>query len=457
MTKRTERSLEELYRDDPERADAVVLGRRSGVSRRGFVGGAGLSALTTAVGGAIVYSGSMPAGLIPAALAQEAKPADAAGTGVRAAPVGRGARLLQFPGKDEKLILLGDRPLVAQTPEHMLDDDTTPTARFFVRNNGSIPEPAKDPDAWMIRIEGEVGKPLEIPLGELKRRFKAKTQFMVLESAGNGRAFFIPQARGSQWTNGGVGCAEWTGVPLADVLRAAGLKPSAVHTAHYGADQHLSGDATRPALSRGIPVKKALDPGSLIVFAMNGQPLPNIHGGPVRLLVPGWPGSVSQKWLSRIVILSKMHDGPDMIGTSYRLPVKPMVPGRTADEGNFAVMESMPVRSIVTSPYNGLRLAAGVREIKLRGAAWAGDHEVERVDISIDFGARWQRAALAPARNRYDWRRWTLTLKLPSDGYYEVWSRATDSRGVSQPHVAGGWNPEGYGGNPMHRIAVLIG
>jgi DMSO/TMAO reductase YedYZ molybdopterin-dependent catalytic subunit len=280
---------------------------------------------------------------------------------------------------------------------------------------------------------------------------------MVLESGGNGRAFFVPRVEGSQWTNGGVGCAEWTGVPLGDVLRAAGIKPSAAYTGHYGADAVPSGDARKEALSRGVPLRKALDSNSLVVFAMNGQPLPNVHGGPVRLIIPGWPGSVSQKWLTRIVLRDKEHDGQGMLGTSYRVPVKPMLPGGKAVAADFKILESMPVRSIITSPYNGLRLAAGSSELKLRGAAWAGDYEVERVDVSIDFGARWQKAYLAPAKNRYDWRRWSTTIKLPSDGYYEIWSRATDSRGVAQPHVAGNWNPQGYGGNPMHRIAVLVG
>jgi len=121
------------------------------------------------------------------------------------------------------------------------------------------------------------------------------------------------------------------------------------------------------------------------------------------------------------------------------------------------IMESMPVRSIVTNPANGTKLAAGTKSLALRGAAWDGEHGVNRVDVSIDFGATWQSAAMAPPKNKYDWRRWTLGLALPSDGYYEVWVRATDMRGVAQPHLAGNWNPQGYGGNAMHRVAVLVG
>jgi DMSO/TMAO reductase YedYZ molybdopterin-dependent catalytic subunit len=280
---------------------------------------------------------------------------------------------------------------------------------------------------------------------------------MVLECGGNGRSFFSPKASGNQWTNGGAGCAEWTGVRLADVLKTAGVKPTGIYTAHYAADLHLSGDASKPTLSRGVRMAKAMDPDSMIVWAMNGQPLPNIHGGPVRLMIPGWAGSASQKWLTRIVIRDKEHDGPGMTGTSYRLTIKPMVPGTKADPKNFKILESMPVRSIITSPGNGTKLPAGTRDVKLRGASWAGDFTVRRVDVSTDYGVTWQPTKIEKAKNRYDWQRWTASVKLPRDGYYEIWARAMDSRGQMQPHVAPNWNPSGYGGNPMHRVAVLIG
>jgi sulfite oxidase len=443
----TERSIEELYQDDPERADAHVFGRTVDVDRRGFLGGAGLAAMSAAVGGAIPFAATMPGGMIPAALAQEKK---------AASPPPKGPQYLKFPGKDEKLVVLGDRPLVAETPESLLDDDTTPTTKFFIRNNANTPDPAKDADGWKLTIDGEVNQKLEITLGELKKKFRPVTRRMVLECGGNGRSFFTPTARGNQWTNGGAGCAEWTGVRLADVLRAAGVKTSAVYTGHYGIDGSLA-DPNRPALSRGMPIKKALDQNNLIVWAMNGEPLPNIHGGPVRLLVPGWPGSLSSKWLTRIWVRDKVHDGPGMGGTSYRVAIKPMIPGGKPDEKNFRDLESMPVRSIITSPSNGTKLAGDVRELNLRGAAWAGDLSVRRVDVSIDFGATWRQAQLRPPRNRYDWQRWSATVRVPSEGYYEVWTRATDARGTMQPHIAGNWNPQGYGANPMHRIAVLIG
>ena len=404
-------------------------------SRRGLMAGTGLAAI-----------GALAVGLAPRRAEAQATPAASL-----AKPAG-----FEFPGKVKGLSLLGDRPLVVETPEGMLDDPTTPIDKFFIRNNGQMPEATADPEAWRLKIDGEVASPLELSVAELKSRFPQKTYRMVLECGGNGRSGFQPQARGNPWSNGGVGCAEWTGVPLADVLKAAGLKANAKYTAHYGADPHLSGDPSKETLSRGMPIDKALEPHCLVVFGMNGQPLPAIHGGPLRLIVPGWPGSLSHKWLTKITIRDREHDGQGMTGTAYRVPKTPMVPGGKVDEANFKILESMPVRSIVTYPRNGTRLPAGTRDVALRGAAWAGDVTVSRVDVSADGGQTWVAADLGQPKNRYDWQRWTATLKLPSDGYFELWTRATDSEGRAQPHVAVNWNPQGYGGNALHRIAVLV-
>ena len=410
----------------------------TGFDRRGFMRGAALAALGAT--GAFAIPNKPTEGWVSTAAAQ----------GQPAAP-----KAFNFPGKSDKLVLLGERPLVAETPESLLNDDTTPIDKFFVRNNGQIPEPTKDPDAWKIVIDGDVNNKIEMTLGELKTKFRPVTRRMVLECGGNGRSFFNPQARGNQWTNGGVGCAEWTGVRLVDVLKVAGVKPSAVFTGNYGADRSLA-DGSKDAISRGVPIKKALDVNNLIVWAMNGQPLPHIHGGPVRLIIPGWPGSVSPKWFTRLWVRDKYHDGPGMGATSYRVAIKPMVPGDKPEDGNFRDLESMPVRSIITEPSNGTTFGKDVRDIRLRGAAWAGDLTVRRVDVSTDFGATWKQAQLSAPKNPYDWQRWTATVRVPSEGYYEIWTRATDSRGTMQPHIAGNWNPQGYGGNPMHRIAIRI-
>jgi DMSO/TMAO reductase YedYZ molybdopterin-dependent catalytic subunit len=190
---------------------------------------------------------------------------------------------------------------------------------------------------------------------------------------------------------------------------------------------------------------------------MNGQPIPHIHGAPLRLIVPGWPGSLSQKWLTRITIRDRIHDGQGMGGTSYRVPQRPIVPGSNSNGADFVEMESMPVRSILSSHAHGTRLPAGTRSLDLRGAAWAGDNTVSAVHVSTDFGATWQAMQVAAPANRHAWQRWTGRVSLPSDGYYEVWYRATDSDGRMQPHTAANWNPQGYGANPVSRAAILVG
>ncbi|WP_245444080.1 sulfite oxidase [Microvirga sp. KLBC 81] len=361
---------------------------------------------------------------------------------------------LDLSGKD-RLTVLSEAPLVAETPESLLDDDTTPIARFFIRNNGLLPERVEDPEAWRFTIDGEVEHPLDLSVAELKSRFPAKTFRMVLECGGNGRSFFEPKAEGNAWTNGGAGCAEWTGVSLRDVLQAAGLKNTALFTGHFGADPDKTGSVERQAMSRGVPITKALEEHTLLAWTMNGEPLPFIHGGPLRLIVPGWPGSLSQKWLKRIWIRDREHDGPGM--TSYRVPVHPLPPGSDGTHGETRILESMPVRSIITAPAHGSSHEAGTRTIMVRGAAWAGDDAVTRVDCSIDGGATWVSAQMTPPRNRYDWVRWTATVELPGDGYYEIFARATDSQGRAQPFRAVNWNPNGYGCNVVHRVAFMVG
>jgi sulfite oxidase len=371
------------------------------------------------------------------------------------AAAAKGPKLLEMDGK-AKLVVLGDKPLVAETPNELLDDDVTPTDKLFIRNNGLVPEIAGDPKAWKIKVDGEVNTPLEIALGDLMSRFPNVTYQLMLECGGNGRSFFNPEARGNQWTNGGAGCPQWTGVRLADVLKAAGVKQSAVYTGHYGTEPTLAGETDKPTISRGVPIAKAMEEHTLIAFKLNGKDLPLIHGAPVRLVIPGWPASASTKWLSRIWVRDKEHDGPGMGGFSYRVPKKPIVPGSKGDEKDMAILESMPVRSIITFPADGIRLAAGTKKLDLRGHAWAGDYEIKTVDISTDYGVTWRSAKVGPPANKFAWQRFTGSVELPASGYYEIWTRAADTKGVTQPFAAANWNPQGYGANPINRIRVLV-
>jgi DMSO/TMAO reductase YedYZ molybdopterin-dependent catalytic subunit len=171
------------------------------------------------------------------------------------------------------------------------------------------------------------------------------------------------------------------------------------------------------------------------------------------LVCGGWPGSVSGKWLTELLIRDRVHDGAKMTGTSYRMPCRPVAAGQRVADADLCIIESMPVKSLVTHPQSGVGVAAGTA-FDVRGHAWAGDLAVARVEVSVDFGGTWMAAQVDPPPNRLAWQRWRSRLTLPVAGYYEIWARATDTAGRSQPMLVPGWNPKGYLNNAAHRIAV---
>ncbi|MCA9483812.1 MAG: sulfite oxidase [Nitrospina sp.] len=434
-SKRRERGLWEFFLEDPEKAEAETWGGRGpGINRRGFLKNSA-TALGAVLGTGIPFIDSSPTGWIPAALAETNEP-------------------FEIPGKNG-LVLLNDRPINAETPPHLLDDAVTPFDRHFVRNNGLPPVLDKsDIEQWVLTVDGEVHKPLSLSLEQLKK-FKTITQQVVVECGGNGRAGFYPPAKGNQWTFGAVACPSYTGARLMDVLKEAGVKPSAVYTGYYGKDTHLSGDPSRIPISRGTPIAKAMDPHTMIAWEMNGKPIPELHGYPLRLVTPGWPGSTSIKWLHRIWIRDREHDGPKMTGHAYRLPRYPVEPGQEVPDKDMEIIESMPVKSMITFPKTQLAHQKG-KPLEVRGHAWAGDLTVKAVDVSIDFGRTWIAAQLSDPATPCAWQHWKAQVHFPVGGYYEVWARATDSKGTMQPMVAPGWNPKGYLNNAMHRIAVRV-
>ncbi|MCB4457887.1 sulfite oxidase [Leisingera sp. McT4-56] len=399
-----------------------------GAGRRRFLKTAGLAGLGAVAGMAVPFHRNLPHGFFPAAMASENG----------------------LAGKDG-LTLLNDRPLNAETPPELLDDPITPTERHFIRNNGLAPDDTS-PEGWMLSVDGFVDSPLELSIADLRDRFEVVTLALTLECGGNGRAFFDPPASGNQWTYGAVACSEWTGVRLRDVLQAAGVQDNVVYTAHYGGDGHLSGDPDKLPISRGLPIAKALTDNVLIAFAMNGADLHPMNGAPLRLVVPGWPGSCSQKWLTRIELRDQVHDGPKMTGTSYRVPAYPVAPGDDVPKEDFRIIERMPVKSLITFPANG---AASGLETEVRGHAWSGDRTVDRLDISYDFGASWQAAELDPPVNEGAWQNWRSSVRFPVAGYYEIWARAIDSAGEMQ-RFAIDWNPKGYLNNRMHRVGLRV-
>ena len=426
----SERGLFDLYREDPDEADRLLFGRETYPDRRGFLRNAGLAAMGALVGTAIPFHRNIPAHFVPVALAAQHT----------------------IQSKDG-LTVLNDRPLCAETPPHLLDDDITPTGRHFVRNNGLPPEDV-DAASWRLTIDGLVENPMTLSIDDLKRQFDVVTEALTLECGGNGRAFFDPPAKGNQWTYGAVACSEWTGVRLADVLKVVGVKNDAVYTAHVGADTHISGKEGKLPISRGIPIEKAMNEHNLIAFAQNGRAIHPMNGAPLRLVVPGWPGSCSQKWLTRIWLRDRVHDGPKMGGTSYRIPNRTIAPGAKVAKKDLIIIQAMPVKSLITSPATNHKTAD--KTLRVRGHAWAGDRKVDAVRLSIDFGATWIETRLDDPVNDHAWQNWHTTIAFPRTGYYEIWARAIDSRGVGQPHAVS-WNSKGYLNNSMHRVAVTVG
>jgi DMSO/TMAO reductase YedYZ molybdopterin-dependent catalytic subunit len=429
------KGLRTLYDEDPDHADWLVFGRKCDpTTRRGFI--SGLATMTAILGAEVVFSRFMPAGLVPAALADEQTP-------------------FSIPGKNPGLVILNDRPLNAETPAHLLDDRITPADRLFIRNNGIAPV-AADPNSWTLSIDGEsVNNPLTFTLAELKRQFKHHSYQLTLECGGNGRSEFDPPARGNQWTTGAVGCPRWTGIRLKDLLNEAGIRSDAVYIAYYGADTHISGNPDKVPISRGVPISKALQDETLVAWHINGKNLPLMNGYPLRLVAGGWPASVCGKWLQRISVRNREHDGPKMGGYSYRTPCQPVVAGAQVAEKDMCIIESMPVKSLITHPRSGVVHQAG-QTLPVRGHAWAGDLSVGRLEVSIDFGQTWQPANLERPENRLAWQHFNAEMIFPGKGYYEVWARATDEEGRAQPMVVPGWNPRGYLNNACHRIAVKV-
>jgi DMSO/TMAO reductase YedYZ molybdopterin-dependent catalytic subunit len=424
-----ERGLFELH-EEPERADRLVW------SRRRFIAGGVVATMERTLSAAIPYGRFLPAGMIPVAIA-ESQP---------------GTLVAEKSG----LRVLNDRPLNAETPAHLLDDEITPAELLFVRNNG-VPPAAADPETWQLSVTGEAClAPRTFSLAELKREFRQYTYRLQLECGGNGRAEFRPRVPGNQWTTGAIGCPEWTGVRLKDVLERVGVRGDAAYVAYRSADTHLSGDGSKDVISRGVPLSKALEAESLLAFQMNGEPIPHIHGAPLRMVCGGWPGSVSGKWVTEVLLRDRLHDGAKMLGSSYRVPCRPVAPGESVSDEGMCIIQSMPVKSLITHPRSGSSAVVG-RPMEVRGHAWAGDRSIAEVAVSVDFGATWQPAVLARPANRLAWQRWRATVKLPVPGYYEIWARAIDSAGVSQPMLVPGWNPKGYLNNAAHRIALRAG
>ena len=405
------------------------------MKRRNFVKKATLGAMTTVIGADIVFGNVLPQGYNPLAL-QDPDP-------------------FKMFKKDGEMVVLNDKPWNIEAKAHLLDDKITPNRFMFIRNNGIIPE-SIDVDNWTLSINGEsVKQSKTYTLAELKSKFQQHTYQLTLECGGNGRSEYDPPAKGNQWTIGAVSCATWTGVRLRDILEDVGLKNDAVYIGYHAADLHLSRDPKKEPISRGAPMAKIMQDETLIAFKMNDKDIPLAHGYPLRLVAGGWPASVSGKWINQISVRNKVHDGTKMTGTAYRVPCNPVAPGEKVKDEDMCIIESMPVKSLITYPKTGATIKEG-QKLNIRGHAWAGELEVSKMEYSIDFGSTWKNCPIEKPSNRLAWQHFSADIDFPKKGYYEVWARATDTQGKSQPMLLPGWNPKGYLNNACHRIAIKV-
>jgi len=357
---------------------------------------------------------------------------------------------LVFAGK-RSMLVHNDFPEDLEAPAETLDSFLTPVERFFVRQH--LPRPRVDVGQWRLSVGGMVSRPLTLSLDELLKLPQHKLP-ATLECAGNGRGYFRPSIPGLQWTKGAVGTAEWGGVRVAELLQRAGADGKALYASFDGADV---GAGQTPDFIRSVPVRKCLDADTIVALTMNGKPLPEIHGAPARLIVPGWDGASWVKWVTRVTVAAEADKG-FYFATAYKYPKLPVAPGGAARPEDMEVIEAMPVKSIFTSPGGGTaanpaRMRMG--KVALAGFAWGGENRIARVEVSTDGGARWLDATLGKEDFRFAWRQWRHEWTPPGAGYFTLCVRATDSAGRTQP-IEAAWNPSGYLWNSIERIAAVV-
>jgi sulfite oxidase len=354
----------------------------------------------------------------------------------------------RYGKRRDMLVVHEEEPFNAETGLAALAAELTATDAFYVRGHGAVPE--IDPATWRLRVHGLVERELDLSLTTLREAFRERDVTATLQCAGNRRAGLIAVRDipgEAPWGPGATGTATWTGIALADVLALAGPLREAAHVGFDGAD--LSPEAQPPQRFGGsIPLDKAYRPEVLLAWAMNGEPLPLVHGAPLRVVVPGYIGARSVKWLERIEVRSRPWEGYFQ-HVVYRLLPEDGVPG----PGEGIPLGLVALNSDVLSPANGETVAVG--PVEVRGYAFAGgERHVARVDVSIDGGASWSQAELLEDLGQWAWRHWRTTVDL-APGEHEILVRAWDSSAATQPeHEAALWNPKGYVNNARPRIRV---
>jgi sulfite oxidase len=348
------------------------------------------------------------------------------------------------------MIVHSAEPLNAEpTPAALAEHELTGVDVFYVRNHGPVPD--IDPEAWRLRVGGLVTRPLELSLANLRRGFAHQDVVAAMQCAGNrrGELLRVRDIPGKlPWGPCAIGNARWTGARLADVLAAAGVAPGAEHVAFAAPDV---ADMVPPQpFGASIPLGKAMRAEVLLAWAMNGRPLPAVHGAPVRVVVPGYIGARSVKWIEQVTVQAGPSDNYFQ-AIDYRLLPADADPSH-AGPGVGLSLGSQAVNASILTPREGDRVPAG--PVIVTGYAVAGDgRRVARVDVSVDGGRSWVQARLGEEPSPWSWRLWRSTLRLPP-GRPEVAVRAWDSAACVQPESgAQMWNPQGYANTAWSRLS----
>ena len=357
-------------------------------------------------------------------------------TGVEPAPDGITLEELQLAARNHGM------------PLEALRYPVTPVGLHYLLIHYDIP--AIDAAAWRLEVGGRVARPITLTLDDLRAR-PAVEITATMECAGNGRARLSPRPSGSQpWLLEAVGTATWRGAPLRPLLEEAGIQDGAAEVVFTGVD-HGTEKGVEQSYQRSLPLAEALRDGVLLAYAMNGQPLQPQHGFPLRLVVPGWYGMTSVKWLARIDVLDRAFEGFQQ-AHAYRLR-------RREDEEGQPITRMLP-RALMVPPGHPDFLTrermVTLGPCRLEGRAWSGQGEIVSVAVSADGGGTWSDAELErDIDSPWAWQRWTWLWEPSRPGRYELCCRARDDAGYEQPLDAA-WNLGGYANNAVQRVVVVV-
>ncbi len=358
-------------------------------------------------------------------------------------------------GPASDLLVHSKLPLNAETPIAKLRSSfVTPQAEFYIRDHGTVPK--IEEAGYRLKIGGKVKMPIDLSLSDLKSRFPERKVMAVMQCAGNRRADMVDvgYVEGDLWGPGAIGNAEWTGVSLSDVLSAAGAEGgTGLHVAFFAHDEVVMKD-DRFDYGVSIPLEKAMTPDVLLAWAMNGEPLMAEHGFPLRVVVPGYAGTRSPKWLASIMVQDEEADTP-IQRKEYRL-FPPTTTKETADKDPNVVINDMPLNAAICIPAAGATLKPGTT--KIEGYAIGTQNGVAKVEVSYDGGENWHEAAIdRRADTQWAWVFWSVVLDLPI-GQHQLAVRSFDEAGGSQPgDIAKIWNWKGYLAHSWHRVPVSVG